>query len=150
LVDVLLDGRGVYGGSAVIMESLLDEVIDITSVFDDAIPFQPAIQVEIDGQYKQRSLVVDRSKQRPKLIECDEPKVAFHSDHSDDARIVNHAYSKVGNIPPGTYSKALLGHKSDPAMMKPFSRDFSLGKMSTVTLIDSYNRNANVKRRPYG
>jgi hypothetical protein len=146
----MLDGRGVYGGSAVIMESLLDEVVDITSVCDDAIPFQPAIQVEIDGQYEQRSTVVDRGKQRAKLIECDEPEVAFDSDHNDDARIVNHAYSKVGNIPSGTYSKDLLGHKSDPAVMKPFSRDFSLGKMSTVRLIDSYNRNANVTRRPYG
>ena len=131
------------------MESLIDKVVDITSVSDDVIPFQPAIQVDIDEQSEHCSTVVDRSKQGAKVIECDEPKVAFDSDHNDDARIVHHAYSKVGNIPPGTYSRDLLGHKPDPTVMKPFRRDFSLGKMSTVRLIDSYNRNANVTRRPY-
>jgi hypothetical protein len=60
LVDILLDGRGVYGGCAVNMESLLYEVVDITSVSDEAIPFQPAIQVEIDGPIEHRSTVDDR------------------------------------------------------------------------------------------
>lgn len=97
------------------MEDVRDIVV---SLADDVCPFQPYVEVEDEEE------VMANSQGRPLTTDVDvQPDVRAdppRSENSDDIRVLEkdadvplqpHAYSKVGKIPRGTYSRESVNRR---------------------------------------
>ena len=83
------------------------------------------------------------------LVDYEVKEDAHQVEHDEKVCFVPHAYSKVKNIPPGTYSRDAMRSQCDQSVLKLLRGGHSI-KTSSLRQIGSHIPNGEVTRRPYG
>lgn len=128
-----------------------DRHADVASLSEDTWPFEPFLDMGLNERSEDCHSRIDEETHRARLEseELGEKEVEHPEDRNDTSCSVPHAYSKVGNLLPGTYSGATLQPQPGPRVLRLPRRGLSIQNKSAKHT-GSYNPDRGGTYRPYG
>ena len=123
----------------------IDKISKRHSLSNDTMPFELCVDFELDESNQDCYTNARNHDIKHVLEECGERENAHHLEYNKKVCFISRAYSKVKNIPPGTYSTKSLQSQSGPLVMKLQQRGHSIQKI-LMRHIGSYTHTFQMER----